>query len=280
MIEAAKYIEFSKACSIRMTKMYSTSFSTGVRLFDPEFREPICSIYGFVRLADEIVDTFFETDQEKMILDFEKDTFNAIESGWSANPVLQAFQWVVNTYKIPGDLVHSFLESMKMDLNLRSCDQSAYQKYIYGSAEVVGLMCLRVFLNGDDEKYITLASSARKLGSAFQKINFLRDIKSDFIDRGRIYFPGIQIITFSQEQKKAIESEIRTELEEGLKGIKCLPQGVKTGVFLAYTYFDSLLAKIEKHTPEQITQQRFRINNVFKLYLLVLSLIKVRFNLL
>lgn len=280
MIEAARYMEFSKACSIRMTKMYSTSFSAGVRLFDPEFREPICSIYGFVRLADEIVDTFFETDQEKMILDFERDTFDAIECGWSANPVLQAFQWVVNTYKIPTDLVYSFLESMKMDLYLKSYDSITYQKYIYGSAEVVGLMCLRVFLKGDDEKYMALSDSARKLGSAFQKINFLRDIKSDFMERGRMYFPGIQMITFNQEQKKAIESEIRTELDEGLKGIKCLPQGVKTGVYLAYSYFDSLLFKIEKHTPEQITQQRFRINNMYKMYLLILCLIKVRFNLL
>lgn len=280
MIEAARYIEFSKACSIRMTKMYSTSFSAGVKLFDPEFREPICSIYGFVRLADEIVDTFFETDQEKMLLELERDTFDAIESGWSSNPVLQAFQLVVNTYNIPNDLVHSFLESMKMDLNLKSCDQSTYQKYIYGSAEVVGLMCLRVFLNGDDDKYNELSWSARKLGSAFQKINFLRDIKSDFKDRGRVYFPGIQMNTFSQEQKKAIEAEIRTELDEGLKGIQLLPGGVKTGVYLAYTYFDSLLKKMEKHTPEQIIQQRLRINNGYKFYLLIGSLVKVRLNIL
>lgn len=280
MIEAARYIEFSKACSIRMTKMYSTSFSAGVKLFDPEFREPICSIYGFVRLADEIVDTFFETDQEKMLLELERDTFDAIESGWSSNPVLQAFQLVVNTYNIPNDLVHSFLESMKMDLNLKSCDQSTYQKYIYGSAEVVGLMCLRVFLNGDNEKYNELSCSARKLGSAFQKINFLRDIKSDFKDRGRVYFPGIQMNNFSQAQKKAIEAEIRTELDEGLKGIQLLPGGVKTGVYLAYTYFDSLLKKMEKHTPEQIIQQRLRINNGYKFCLLIGSLIKVRLNIL
>lgn len=278
MDEVGKYIQFSRDCSMRMTKMYSTSFSSGIRLFDVEFREPICSIYGFVRLADEIVDTFFEADQAKMILDFEKDTMQAIESGWSTNPILHAFQLVVHEFKIPLDLIQSFLESMKKDVHYRQYGQEDYNNYVYGSAEVVGLMCLKVFLKGDQEKFDALAPFARKLGSAFQKINFLRDIKSDYDERGRIYFPGINLNNFTQKEKKAIESEIHWELEDGLTGIRLLPKGVKLGVYLAYVYFSSLLKKIEHAAPEKIVEKRFRINNFHKFYLLLVSLLQIKMN--
>ncbi|MFY8010856.1 MAG: phytoene/squalene synthase family protein [Saprospiraceae bacterium] len=266
-------------CSSLITRRYSTSFSMGIRVFDKKYRAPIYAIYGFVRFADEIVDTFHDFPKKELLDKFRRDTFEAIESGISLNPVLHSFQNVVNKYNIERELIDAFLDSMEMDLNLNAYEDNLYQKYIYGSAEVVGLMCLRVFVNGDENMYKHLYASARSLGSAFQKINFLRDIKSDFDERGRVYFPGVDFRSFSLGDKLQIESDIKKDFDDALLGITQLPQGVRFGVYLAYKYYTKLFQKIKSASPTKVKEERIRVKDSRKVVLIFSSAFRLRFNL-
>lgn len=249
-------------------------------MLDRDFREPIYAVYGFVRFADEIVDTFHEQDKKDLITRFEKDTFEAIQKKFSSNPILHSYQWVVNKYHIDHELIRSFLRSMRMDLcpNSKNYDQKKYNKYIYGSAEVVGLMCLKVFA-GSEQEYMALLPSARKLGEAFQKVNFLRDIASDLEDRQRFYFPGADITNFNNETKKGIEKDIQSDFDLALEGIKRLPKGSKLGVYLAYIYYQRLFDKIKRTDASKIMKKRYRISNGIKILLLVESYVKVKLGL-
>jgi phytoene/squalene synthetase len=226
-----------------------------------------------VRYADEIVDTFHGHDQHQLINDFKADAFKAIEQKISLNPVLQSFQLVVNKYHINLELIESFLRSMEMDLDKKSFEQDEYEDYIYGSAEVIGLMCLRVFCESDNNLYNSLKSPAQKLGSALQKINFLRDVKADLNERGRIYFPGVNFDHFTDTEKAQIETDIKKDLAEGFKGIKDLPEGARLGVYIAYMYYGELLKKIIQTPAQVILQQRIRITDTNKtmLYLKAIS---------
>jgi 15-cis-phytoene synthase len=261
-------------CSKLITRNYSTSFSLGIRMFASKFRMPIYAIYGFVRFADEIVDTFHDYNKSLLLAKYYQDTFDAIENRVSFNPILNAFQEVVHAYQIDLDLIEAFLKSMEMDLYNTKYEMDEYNQYIYGSAEVVGLMCLRVFSEGNDNIYQELKDPARKLGSAFQKINFLRDIKSDFDIRERIYFPTIDFSKFTNADKIAIEEEINADFEAALPGIRKLPDGCRLGVYLAYVYYTSLFEKIKKAAPEQILKDRIRIPDSKKLYHLFSSTLK------
>lgn len=251
------------------TRNYSTSFSMGVGILQKEYRMPIYAIYGFVRFADEIVDTFHDHHQEELLKDFREETFDAIERGLSTNPILHSFQWVVNNYRIGHDLIHSFLDSMEMDLTDKEHDEESFKKYVYGSAEVVGLMCLRVFYHDDDEGYESLIYPARKLGEAFQKINFLRDIRSDYTDRGRFYFPGINLETLNDQSKKEIEKDIQFDFDEAHKGIRRLNDASRLGVLVSYTYYLKLFRKIRRTSASNIFNKRYRISNWRKVLLLI-----------
>ncbi|WP_425392829.1 phytoene/squalene synthase family protein [Ekhidna sp.] len=256
-------------CSKLITKTYSTSFSLGIRTLHSRYHDSIYAIYGFVRYADEIVDTFHDFDKSELLNRFKKDTYTAISEGISLNPVLHSFQKVVNKYDIDHELIEAFLVSMEMDLSKTDYADPDYQKYIYGSAEVVGLMCLKVFLDGDETRYQELLAPAKHLGSAFQKVNFLRDIKSDYDERGRVYFPGVDFERFSYDEKKEIEADIKQDFQKALVGIKKLPKGVRAGVYLAYIYYTVLFKKITRLSPERIKSERIRVPNVRKLFLLV-----------
>jgi 15-cis-phytoene synthase len=265
---------FSKVCfdcSKLITNSYSTSFSLGIRMFDKELRSPIYAIYGFVRFADEIVDTFHDKDKYKLLTDFRIDTFRAIDDKISLNPVLHCFQEVVNKYDIPRDLIEAFLDSMEMDLNKSIYNKEDLDKYIYGSAEVVGLMCLKVFLSGDYNSYHSLAPSAQALGAAFQKINFLRDMKSDFVERGRVYFPNIDFHNFKESEKALIEEDIDLDFKKGYEGIIKLPTSSRLGVYCAYRYYLNLFQKIKLLSPQSILSSRIRVSDKRKLFLLTTS---------
>ncbi len=261
-------------CSSLITRRYSTSFSMGIRLFHKRFRAPICGIYGFVRFADEIVDTFHSFPKEELLRRFREDTYKAIDERISLNPVLHAFQQVVHRYGIDLDLIEAFLHSMEMDLTNSAYDPEGYDEYIYGSAEVVGLMCLRVFCEGDNERFQRLKDPAKRLGAAFQKINFLRDIKSDFDERGRIYFPGVDFNQFTNEVKRDIEADIKSDFDAALEGIRRLPEGTRFGVYLAYKYYTHLFAKIKNAPAQRIAQERFRLSDKRKVYLLFSSAVR------
>lgn len=269
--------------SKKLTNAYSTSFSLGIKAFAKEYRNPIYAIYGFVRLADEIVDSFHDYNKAELIKNFRSDTFKAINDGITTNPVLHSFQLVVNKYKIDHELIEAFLYSMELDLDKSSYHREIYDKYIYGSAEVVGLMCLKVFVNGDEEKYRELLYPAKMLGSAFQKVNFLRDIKSDIDERGRIYLPDVHKSEgIDDANKKRLESEVKEEFHQALKGILKLPMGVKLGVYSAYLYYYVLFKKIERLGVDELLKKRVRISNITKLFLLVKSyweikVVKIRF---
>jgi phytoene/squalene synthetase len=267
----------SLECSKLITTHYSTSFSLGIRTLDRKFRPPIYSIYGFVRFADEIVDTFHDHDKFELLERFEADTYRAIDEKISLNPVLHSFQWVINQYGIEKDLIDAFLKSMKMDLHHNCYNQKGYENYIYGSAEVVGLMCLRVFVEGNDQLFRELKESARSLGSAFQKVNFLRDIRSDYFERGRVYFPGVDFKHFRSEDKKAIEKDIQKDFEAAYSGIIRLPKGARKGVYLSYIYYLKLFEKIKKLSPESILQKRIRIPDLKKIALIIPTLFKNSF---
>ena len=261
------YLQVSLDASKRLTQAYSTSFSSGIRTLDKSYHEAIYAVYGFVRLADEIVDTFYEQDQADLLTRFRQDTYRAIEEKISLNPILHSFQWAVNKFHMERDLIDAFLYSMEMDLTDRVYDQATYKQYIYGSAEVVGLMCLRVFCAGDLEEYERLKPDACALGSAFQKINFLRDIKSDYEDRGRVYFPGIDYNNFTESEKKEIEADIQADFDAGLRGIQNLPKTARKGVLLAYEYYIRLFEKIKQVPVERLKSERIRVPDWEKLFI-------------
>ena len=267
----------SAKCSKVVTKTYSTSFSLGIRFLDRTHREAIYAIYGFVRLADEIVDSFHDYDKPLLLWKFKRDCNEAIEEQISLNPILNAFQKVVNQYKIKQELIDLFLESMEMDLRQEKYTTQKYERYILGSAQVVGLMCLQVFVQGEVASYERLKESAMKLGSAFQKVNFLRDVKADFYLLSRSYFPGVDLSTFSIAEKLAIEKEISAEFDEALQGIRQLPKSSRRGVYLAYIYYKKLFDKIKKKTANQIMSERVRISNSHKLVLMLSSIFKSRY---
>ncbi|WP_237739841.1 phytoene/squalene synthase family protein [Pedobacter arcticus] len=272
------YNETCFECSKIITNKYSTSFSLGIKAFSKELQYPIYAIYGFVRYADEIVDTFHDKDKAYLIGKFKTDTEEAIAQKISLNPVLQAFQEVVNKYNITFDLIEAFLKSMEMDLDKTSYTDDSYHEYIYGSAEVVGLMCLRIFCDGDEEKYQDLLPQARRLGAAFQKINFLRDIKADFDERGRTYFPGVDFTRFTEQDKKDIEADIKADFDDALLGIKRLPKGAKLGVYIAYVYYLELFKKIRSTSSATISDRRIRISDSRKIYLMAEALLKSKLN--
>ncbi len=274
------YNKTCQECSQLITNRYSTSFSLGIKVFDKRFRSPIYAIYGFVRFADEIVDTFHAFPKAELLQRFREDTYRAIEEGISLNPVLQSFQEVVHTYQIERELIDAFLDSMEMDLFFDRYEDSLYKQYIYGSAEVVGLMCLRVFCEGNNDMYESLKAPARSLGSAFQKINFLRDMKSDFDERGRVYFPGIDLTRFNNEEKLTIEADIKQDFDDAYKGIVRLPKGARFWVYLAYVYYINLFQKIKKATAKRVQQERIRVNDRKKIYLLFQSALRNGLNIL
>ncbi|MEO8886248.1 MAG: phytoene/squalene synthase family protein [Mucilaginibacter sp.] len=268
------YDETSFECSKVITEKYSTSFSSGIKAFDERLRYPVYAIYGFVRYADEIVDTFHDQDKATLIAEFKQDTYRAIAQKISLNPVLHAFQYTVNQYGIEQELIEAFLRSMEMDLDKKAYDEANYKTYIYGSAEVIGLMCLRVFCENDDALYQSLLPAAKSLGSAFQKINFLRDVKSDFEERGRTYFPGVDFENFTQQNKRDIEKDIQTELDKAYKGIKQLPRGARLGVYIAYKYYQQLFKKIISTPANTVLQQRIRVSDAHKRALYCKALLK------
>lgn len=265
-------------CSKLITEHYSTSFTLGIKTLDRKFHLPIYAIYGFVRYADEIVDTFHDFDKKELLDKFRYDTYEAIEKGISLNPVLQSFQLVVRQYNIERELIDAFLKSMEMDLYFQEYDDSGYNEYIYGSAEVVGLMCLRVFCEGDCAEYDRLRESARKLGAAFQKVNFLRDVKSDYQERGRTYFPGVDFNDFSRDAKQLIEDDIQRDFDEAYIGIMNLPKGARMGVYLAYTYYQTLFNKIKALPVTKIQNERVRVPDTTKIALLAQTYLKYRLN--
>ena len=274
------YHQVCRECASLVTRRYSTSFSLGIRVFDKPLRSPIYGIYGFVRFADEIVDTFHHKDKETLFRRFREDTYRALEEGISLNPILQAFQEVALKYDIGRDLIDPFLDSMEMDLEHNRYQPHLYKEYIYGSAEVVGLMCLKVFVDGDQAEYERLKGPARSLGSAFQKINFLRDIRSDYEERGRVYFPGVDYNAFDNDVKASIEADIKADFDEAYKGILQLPTSARLGVYLAYVYYTKLFQKIRNTPALTVTQERIRVKDSRKVYLLASSAVRHRFNLL
>lgn len=267
-------------CSRITTKNYSTSFSLGVRMLNRKYRSGIYSIYGFVRYADEIVDTFFEQNQEEIFNEFKHETDKAIARRFSINPILDSFQHAVHTFQIDRKLIDAFLYSMELDLHQTSYDPNLLKTYIYGSAEAVGLMCLQVFYFDEPEKYQKLKEPARKLGAAFQKVNFLRDAQDDFENKGRIYFEEIDFSRFDEPSKIRIEKEIEQDFTEAFQGLKQLKKEVRFGVYLAYIYYLRLFRKIKRAHPSQILKQRYRVSNSKKMYLLANAYFKNAFNLL
>lgn len=276
----ALFDQVSFKTSKLITRKYSTSFSLGINFLDRRMHDPIYAIYGFVRLADEIVDSFHDFDKASLIAEFRKDTVKAISEGISLNPVLHSFQETVRKYSIEWELIDTFLKSMEMDLEDRVYDRLEYENYILGSAEVVGLMCLRVFTEGDKGLYDALMPSAMKLGAAFQKVNFLRDASNDFENLGRTYFPGVDIRSMSHDDKKKIEDEIEGDFKDALQGIKKLPKSSRRGVYLAYLYYHKLFHKIKRVPPHKILTERIRIANSRKLTIMFDSLLRHQLNLL
>jgi phytoene synthase len=268
------YSETSFACSKLITERYSTSFTLGIKTLGKAFHQPVYAIYGFVRYADEIVDTFHGYDKAVLLARFRADTYRALEEKISLNPVLHSFQQVVHTYGIERELIDAFFASMAMDLEPREYNQPAYETYIYGSAEVIGLMCLRVFCQGDEESYQRLKRPARRLGAAFQKVNFLRDMGSDYQERGRTYFPGVNFTLFSTADKQRIEKDIEADFAAALEGIRLLPAGARKGVYLAYVYYLKLFQKICKASPQRILHERLRLPNPTKYLLLFKAFFK------
>ncbi len=267
-------------CSKLTTRAYSTSFSLGIYCLDRHMHEAIYAIYGFVRLADEIVDSFHGFDREKLLRDFERETFAAIAAGISLNPILHSFQRTVNRFGIDHGLIDKFLRSMEMDLHKSSHNPASFDDYVVGSAEVVGLMCLHVFCAGDRALYNSLEPAARRLGAAFQKVNFLRDLRDDHEILQRTYFPGVDVGQFTEKEKQAIEAEIREDFRAALEGIKRLPRGARFGVYVAYVYYRALLERIERTPARDLLTRRLRIPNAQKFVLLIRSYCKHRLGLL
>jgi len=267
-------------CSKNVTKSYSTSFSAAVKMLAPKIRQDIYNIYGFVRFADEIVDTFHEYNKEELFALFEKDLENALNNKISLNPILNSFQHTVNNYSIPKEMIDAFMNSMKLDLHKTVYKTSEeYNEYIYGSADVVGLMCLKVFVNGDDTKFKELEHSAMRLGSAFQKVNFLRDLKADFEDLNRTYFPNTDLSKLDEQSKNEIIKEIEADFQAGFEGILKLPIEAKFGVYTAYVYYKKLLSKLKKTPSLEIKNTRIRVSDYQKFGLLAKCYVNYRLNL-
>lgn len=273
------FSQTSYECSKLITQRYSTSFTLGIKTLDKRFHMPIYAIYGFVRCADEIVDTFHQHDKATLLERFKKDTHQALDDQVSINPVLHCFQLVARQYGIERKLIDAFLNSMAMDLHFKEYDARQYKEYIYGSAEVVGLMCLRVFCEGNEALYHKLKAPAKSLGAAFQKVNFLRDIKSDYDERGRMYFPGVDFNDFSKSAKEQIEEEIANDFRKAYAGIIQLPKGTQMGVYLAYTYFLNLFHKIRSSPASRILKERIRVADQKKLSLLLMTMFRYRLGL-
>lgn len=272
------YDQTSSQCSKLITRKYSTSFSLGIYFLDKTIHKSIYNIYGFVRLADEIVDSFNGYNKKKLLEEFRVNTEKAIKHKISLNPILNSFQYTYHKYNIDWSEVDSFLKSMEMDLNHKDYNSTEYDTYIFGSAEVVGLMCLRVFTDNQNNLYEELKPYAKKLGSAFQKINFLRDLQDDYEILGRSYFPNIDLKNISVEDKTKIEQEIEQEFNEALEGIKLLPKNSKKGVYLAYVYYRQLFVKISNLSPQEVLDARVRIPNFQKIMLMIVSLIRIKLN--
>ncbi len=270
----------SVQCSKLTTRAYSTSFSLGIYFLKQDIRNPIYSIYGFVRFADEIVDSFEGYDKRQLLEKFKQETYTAIENRISLNPILNAFQDVVHRYKVDLDLIETFLKSMEMDLEPVEYTPEKYEQYILGSAEVVGLMCLHVFTERNQTLYEELKPFAMKLGAAFQKVNFLRDIQADYQVLGRTYFPNIDMANFTPTAKQTIEEEIENDFKEALVGIKKLPSSAKGGVYLAYVYYNSLFKKIKNIPAQRILNERIRISNSAKFGLMLNSMFQYKLRLL
>jgi len=273
------YNQVTALSSKHTTLMYSSSFSSAIKLLHKNLRQPIFDIYGFVRFADEIVDTFHDYDKKKLFEQFKQDTYQALEQGISMNPILHRFQMTFRKYNIDPALLEAFLYSMEMDLTQQVHDKSSYETYIYGSAEVVGLMCLYIFCNGDKKQCETLKPAARSLGAAFQKVNFLRDIKADFVGMNRLYFPNCDFNAFSELDKRQIEADIQNDFNNALVGIKKLPLQCRFGVYVAYKYYYSLFNKIKKTHHHSILNTRIRIPNIGKIFILTKASIRHQFNL-
>jgi 15-cis-phytoene synthase len=270
----------SQLCSKITTEIYSTSFSSAIKLLHKDLRTPIYNIYGFVRFADEIVDTFHGFDKQQLLKEFKTETYTAIDRGISLNPVLHSFQMAVNEYKIDKNLIDAFFKSMEWDLSKAKYDAEGYAAYIYGSAEVVGLMCLHVFCEGDKMMYEQLKPSAQSLGAAFQKVNFLRDIKADYQQLNRTYFPNADFKNFTIAMEEQIENDIAEDFVKAYEGILQLPVKARFGVYVAYKYYLSLFKKIKKVQPAKIMEQRIRIPDYSKALILVKAGLRTQFNLL
>jgi phytoene/squalene synthetase len=271
---------FSETASKIVTRQYSTSFSMGIRFLNNGFQDPIYGIYGFVRLADEIVDSFHDYDKKQLLEEFKRDTYLSIERGISLNPLLNSFQKVVHDFDIEKELIDAFLKSMEMDLEKKEYTEEGYKEYILGSAEVVGLMCLRVFTERNKTLYEDLRPYAMALGSAFQKINFLRDLSADYVGMGRVYFPNVNLSELNDTVKKEIEADIELDFEKGLQGIKKLSKKARLGVYVAYIYYRSLFNKIKNVEPQHILETRVRIPNPQKVMLFAGSYVRNSLNLL
>lgn len=273
--------EYNDLCielSTVITRRYSTSFTRGIQTLHASYRPGIYAIYGYVRLADEIVDTFHEHNKSELLSNFKKETYSALESGISTNPVIHAFQLTVRKYNIEKELIDAFLYSMELDLEKKNYDEQFYNTYIYGSAEVVGLMCLHVFCDGDPTLYAELKEPARRLGAAFQKVNFLRDLKADFQERGRVYFPGVDFSKFDNEAKKAIEEDIDRDFKAAYPGMMKLPKGVRPGVYTAFIYYRELLKKIQAVPASKVMSARIRVPDHEKMMLLLRTFTKFGFS--
>ena len=273
------YLKNSLQCSRQTTLSYSTSFSLGIRMLQKKYQHGIFAIYGFVRIADEIVDTFHDQPQQELLDRFKEETWKAIDRGFSTDLILHSFQWAVNTYKIDRELIEAFLHSMELDLTEKVYPPEMLKTYIYGSAEVVGLMCLRVFYHNQPDVYDQLVYPARKLGEAFQKVNFLRDARDDYRHKGRIYFTNIDFENFTPESKKQIEDDIQYDFDEAFKGIKKLRKDVRFGVYLAYRYYLDLLKIIRQTDPDEMLNARCRVPDRRKMRLLVSAGIRNSLNL-
>lgn len=272
--------QVSNDCSRITTERYSTSFASAIKMLHKDLRPHIHNIYGFVRFADEIVDTFHDYDKAKLLRDFKNQTWQAIAEGISLNPILNSFQATVNRYNINHRLIAAFFHSMEMDLTQKIYDENDYSEYIYGSAEVVGLMCLYVFCEGNKSQYESLKPAARSLGAAFQKVNFLRDIKADYQGLERVYFPGCDFKNFKLSDKVCIECDIQKDFDEAYQGIKNLPFKARFGVYVAYKYYLSLFEKIKVLPPQEILEQRVRIPDYSKAFILAKAGLRSQLNLL
>lgn len=274
------YNIISTECSKNVTKKYSTSFSSAIFLLHKDLHQPIYNIYGFVRLADEIVDTFHHYNKQHLFQEFKTQTFDAMEQGISLNPILQSFQLTVAKYNIDKSLIDAFLYSMELDLSKESYTRAEYEQYIFGSAEAVGLMCLQVFCDGNKQTYKKLEPAARKLGAAFQKVNFLRDIKADNESLGRMYFPSCDFNNFTAKDKIAIEADILKDFNEALSGIKQLPIKSRLGVYVAYQYYYSLFKKIRSLPSKEVLETRIRIPDFLKAFIVARAGLRMKLNLL